>query len=118
MRPGLVVVFLICFEQMTKVPLAKHHDMVEAIPSEGSDQRFRTSILPWRLYCNRSIANTHRLQPADNGVAIDAITVANDVARRPLPSVGLGQLAGNPFCRRMCRNAHPQKLATTMLQDQ
>ena len=37
MRASLVVVFLICFEQMTKVPLAKHNDMIEA----------RTSVLPW-----------------------------------------------------------------------
>jgi hypothetical protein len=34
MGSGLVVVFLICVEQMTKVPLAKHNDMVKAIPPD------------------------------------------------------------------------------------
>jgi len=51
MRASLVVVFLIRFEQMTKVPLAKHNDMVKAIPPDGSDQPFRTSVLPWRPLC-------------------------------------------------------------------
>ena len=34
MGARLVVVFLICVEQMTKVPLAKHNDMVKAIPPD------------------------------------------------------------------------------------
>ena len=118
MGAHLVVVLLICVEQMTKVPLAKHDDMVKAIPPDGSNEPFSTSVLPWRPHCNRPIPNTHRSQPTENGMAIDAITVANDVARRPLPPVCLGQLAGNPFRCRMRRDTHPQKLATTMLQDQ
>ena len=103
---------------MTKVPLAKHNDMVKAIPPDGSNEPFSTSVLPWRPHCNRPIPNTHRSQPTENGMAIDAITIANEVARRSLPPVCLGQLAGNPFRCRMRRDAHPQKLATTMLQDQ
>ena len=57
-------------------------------------------------------------QPTENGLAIDAITVADDVARRPLPPVCLGQLPGNPFRCRMLSDAYQQKLATTVLQDQ
>jgi hypothetical protein len=43
--------------------------------------------------------NSMSLKPAENGLAIGAITVANDVARCPLPPGCLGQLAGNPFRR-------------------
>src|SRR5215467_11655993 len=107
MRAGLVVVFLICFEQMTEVQLAKHNDMVETIPPDRSDEPLRTSVLPWRPRCGRPITDTHRSQPAENGSAVDAITVADDVARRPLPPVCFGQLAGNPFRGRMRRDAHP-----------
>jgi hypothetical protein len=35
MGARLVVVFLICVEQMTKVPFAKHNYMVKAIPPDG-----------------------------------------------------------------------------------
>src|SRR5262245_50075041 len=118
MRASLIVIALIRLEQVTKVPFAKHNDVVKAIPPDRSDEPLRTSVLPWRLHCNRPIADTHRSQPAENGLAIDPITVANDVARCPLPSVCLGQLASNPFRGRMRGDAYPQKLATTVLQDQ
>src|SRR5712691_5406601 len=97
MRAGLIVIPLIRLEQMTKVPLAKHNDMVKAIPPDRSNEPLCTSVLPWRPHCNRPITDTHSSQPAENGLAIDAITVADDVAWRPLPPVCLGQLAGNPF---------------------
>src|SRR5216684_1628089 len=44
---GLVAVFLIRFEQMTKVLIAKHDDMVKTIPPDRSDEPLCTSILPW-----------------------------------------------------------------------
>src|SRR5262245_24194092 len=118
MRASLVVVFLICLEKLMEVPLAKHDNMIKAIPPDRSDQPLRTSVLPWRPRCNRPITDTHRSQPAENDLAIDAVTVTNDAARRPLPPIYLGQLAGNPFCGRMRSDTHPQKLATTVLQDQ
>jgi hypothetical protein len=39
MRAGLIVISL-------KVPLAKDDEMVEAIPPDGPDEPFRTSVLP------------------------------------------------------------------------
>jgi hypothetical protein len=105
MGAGLVVIFLIRFEQMSKVPLAKHNDMVEAIPPDGSYEPFRTPVLPWRPRRDWPISYSHRLQPTENGLAIDAITVANNVARRSLPPARLGQLAGNPFRCWMRRDA-------------
>ena len=36
-RTDLVVVFLIQFEQVAKVPLAKHDNMVQAFPSDRAD---------------------------------------------------------------------------------
>jgi hypothetical protein len=51
-------------------------------------------------------------------MAIDAITIENDISRWLLPPVCLGQLAGNPFRARMRRHTQPKKLTTTMSQDQ
>ena len=98
--------------------LAKHDDMVKAIPSDRSDEPLRTSVLPGRSWCDRPISDTHGSQSAEKSMAIGAIPVANDVSRRPLPPVCLRQLMGNPFGARMRRYAQPQKLATGVLQDQ
>src|SRR5262245_37220416 len=113
MRAGLIVIASIRPEQVTKVPLAKHNNMVKTIPLDLSDEPLRTSVLPRRPHCNRPITDTHRSQPAEKGLAIGAITVTNNVARRPLPPVCLGQLPGNPFRRRARRTAEQQTTATT-----
>src|SRR5262245_17736758 len=81
MRADHIVIFLVHLEQVMKVPLAKHNNMIKAIPPDP----LRTSILPWRPCRNRPITDTHRSQPAENNLAIDAVAVTNDVARRPLP---------------------------------
>jgi hypothetical protein len=32
---------------MAELPLAEHHDMIKAVPSDGADEPLRMSILPW-----------------------------------------------------------------------
>src|ERR1700704_5510985 len=103
---------------MAKALLAKHDDMVKTIPPDRSDKPLRTSVLPWRSWCDRPIAYAHRSETAQKDIAIDAIPVANNISRRLLPPVCLGQLPGNPFGARMRGHTQPQQLATGVLQDQ
>jgi hypothetical protein len=63
-------------------------------------------------------AYAHRCEAPNESLAIDAIAITHDIARRPTPSAGLGQLTGNPFCTWMCRHPQPQKLPPRMPQDQ
>jgi hypothetical protein len=60
----------------------------------------------------------HRSKPAGKDTAIDALPVTNDISRRLLPPVCLGQLPGNPFGARMRGYTQPQKLTSTVFQDQ
>ena len=103
---------------MAKVSLAKHNDVVNAIPPDRSDEPLRTSVLPWRSCCDWPISYAHRPKPAEKGVAIEAIPVANEISGRLSPPVCLGQLTGNPFRARMRGDTQPQKLTTTVPQDQ
>jgi hypothetical protein len=57
----------------------------------------------------QSIPYTHRSKPAEEDTAINAIPIANDIARRLSPPVCLGQLAGNPFRARMRGYTQPQE---------
>src|SRR5260221_3351250 len=118
MRPSLVVIFLVRFEQMAEMPLAEHNNMVKTIPSDRTDQPLRISVLPWRPWRDRPIPYTHCSKPLDDDIAIDAIPIANDISRRLLPAVGLGQLTGNPMGGRACGHTQPQKLTAGMLPDQ
>ncbi|HXW29893.1 MAG TPA: hypothetical protein VEK55_11075, partial [Xanthobacteraceae bacterium] len=103
---------------MKEVPLAKHKDMVKAVPSDRADQPFCTPVLPGRPGCDRSIPYAHCSKPEHKGMAVNTITVANDVPRRLLPPIGFRQLTGNPLCVRVRGDTQPQKLAATMPQDQ
>jgi hypothetical protein len=82
---------------MAKVLLAKHNDMVKAIPPDRTDEPLRISVLPWRPRRNRPIPYAHCSKTSDEGIAIDAIPIANDISWRLLPAVGLGALTGNPL---------------------
>ena len=109
MRARLVVIFLVRFEQIAKVAVAKHEDMVKAFPSDRSDEPLRTSVLPGRSWCDRPISDAHGSKSAEKGMAIGAIPVADDTLRSPLPPVCLSQLMGNPFRAWMRRYTQPQK---------
>ena len=46
MRADTIVVGQVSGQQLAEMPLAKHHDMVEALASDRSDQPFNMTILP------------------------------------------------------------------------
>jgi hypothetical protein len=89
------------------VPLAKHNDMVKLFPPERANQPFRMPILPGRAWRNRPITNARGTKPPGENLAIDPVTIPNQVFGRAFPLIGLGELAGHPFCRRMGRHAEP-----------
>ena len=68
-------------QQVAKLPLSEHDDMIKAVSSDRADEPLCMSILPWRSRCDRPIPNAHRTKPLDEGIAIDAIPVANNVLR-------------------------------------
>ena len=100
------------------MPFAKDNNMIKTIPSDRADQPLRTPVLPWRPCRDRTIANTHCGKAPNEGFAIGAISIANDISRRFFPAEGFRQLTGNPFSVRMCRHAEPQQLSARMPQDE
>src|SRR5438128_3575590 len=59
---------------------AQHNDVVETIPPDRTDEPLRISILPWRPCRDRTAPYAHCSKTPGNDIAIDAITVANDIA--------------------------------------
>jgi hypothetical protein len=106
-RASLAVISLIRFEQVAQMPLAKHNDIVQAITPDRADQPFRISVLQWRPRRCRLITNAHRLKTADENVTVDGVAVTDDVSGWCCPTVGLGELACDPFTRRARGNCQP-----------
>jgi hypothetical protein len=99
---GIVVGRVIC-QQMTKVSFPQHHGMVEALASDRSDQPFNMTVLPWRTWRDRPVANAHGSQPARDRGTIRRVTVSDEIAGRLIPWECLGDLLGDPLGGRICR---------------
>ena len=103
---------------MTKMPLAEHDNMVQAIASDRTDRPFTISILPRRSRRGWPIPDAHRPKAADEDVAVDSIAVTDDVSRRYFPTIGLGELARNPLSRWVRGHSQPQDLAAIVMEYQ
>src|SRR6267378_1482206 len=114
----LIVVGRVRAKQMAEMPLPEHDNMVQAIASDRTDRPFTISILPRRSRRGRPIPNAHRPKAADEDVAVDRVAVTNDVSRRYFPTIGLGELARNPFSRWVRGHSQPQDLAAIEMQYQ
>ena len=64
---SVVVAAIIC-QQMAKVIFAEHHDVVEALASDRSDQPSDMAVLPRRARRDRPVANTHGENVQNPGV--------------------------------------------------
>ena len=82
---------------MAKMALANDDDVIKTFPSDRADQPLRISVLPRRPRRDRSVANAHGPDAPDEGSAIRAVAVADQVGWSLVPAAGLGQLTGKPF---------------------
>src|ERR1700757_3097145 len=118
MRTHLVIVARARSQQMAKVPLPEPDNGVKTFPPDRTDRPFTISVLPRRSRRGWPIANAHRPKAADEDVTVDGVAVTNDVSRRHFPTIGLGELARNPFRRWVRGHSQPEDLAAIVMQYQ
>src|ERR1700738_5065813 len=78
---------------------------------DRSDQPFGNAILPGRGWCNWPIPDAHGAQSAGDDCTVDAVPVADHVARSFIPRECFCDLARNPFRGRMRCDADPGQLS-------
>jgi hypothetical protein len=110
-RSGSVVVTGVIFQNATQVRLAQDDDVVDTLTPDRSDQPFGETILPRRGGRNRLIPDAHGAQSACDDRTLDAIPVADHVARSFSPRECFCDLARNPFCGRMCCDTDPDQFS-------
>ena len=82
---------------MTRVALAKDHDVIQAFSTNRANQPLRMPILPGCSRRNRVIPDAHRCQTLGYGMAEGGVAVAYEMGGRTVPREGLGDLAGDPL---------------------
>jgi hypothetical protein len=107
MCAGAIIIFHVRQQQVAEAAFAEHDNVVEAFPSDRTDQSFGIPDLPWRPWRRRLIANAHRSNSSDENVAKGCIAIADQIAGKLLPSAGFHELVCNPFRGRMRRYSEP-----------
>ena len=102
---------------MANMPLPQRHDMVETLASDRSDQPFNMTVLPWRTWRDRPVANAHGSQPARDRGTIRRVTVSDEIAGRLIPRKRFGDLPGDPLGGRMCGYIDPDEPSPLQTQD-
>ena len=92
--------------------------MIKTFPAERANQPFRMPVLPWRARRNWPVTNAHGPKPPGENVAVNRVTIPNQVFGRVFPTASLGDLPCNPFGTRMGRHSQPQDLAPAMPKNQ
>ena len=100
------------WEDLAKLRFAQDHDMMQAFSSDRADEPFDMTILPRRPRRSWSIPNAHGSKSSCYGMAIRGVSVPNDVLGCLIPGEGLGDLAGDPFSRRIGGDIDPNQLAS------
>ena len=88
------------------------------IPGGSNRSPFHNTRSARRSRRGWPIPNAHRQKAADEDVTVDGVAVTDDVSRLYFPTIGLGELARNPFRRRVCGHSQPQDLAAIVIQYQ
>src|ERR1700736_5542583 len=118
MRAGPIVIFHVTEQQVTEVAFAEYNDVVEAFPSDRTDQPFGISVLPWGTRRRRSVADAYRSESADKDLTIGPVPVTNEIAGSLFPAACFRELICNTFCGRMRYDAKPYHLPPAMPHDQ
>ena len=96
MRARGIVVRDIPAQQASEVPFVEHDDVIEAFPSNRPDDAFSEGILPGRSGGDEDLAHPQAFHPPDEHIAIDRVSVAEQVLGRCLCREALDKLVSSP----------------------
>ena len=109
MSADFIIAVRIRLQNPTQMRLAKDDQVINAFATDRPDKSFGKSVLPWRRRRGRLVPDTHGAQAALDERAIDAIAIAEEIARSLVPWERFRDLARNPFRSWVSGDADPDK---------
>jgi hypothetical protein len=100
------------------MPLVEHNDVIEAFPSNRPDDAFSEGILPGRPRGDEDLAHPQGFHPLDERVAVDGISIAEEVIGRRLFWETLDQLVSGPSDGGVVGNVDVDEFSTVVSKDQ
>jgi len=98
--------------------LVEDDEMVQTLPADRANEALAIRILPRAMRSGEHLLNPHRLDGCRERLAINSVTIAQQVVWCTIPGEGLDQLPGRPFCGGMRGYAKVKESAAIMRQNQ
>src|SRR3981189_3115333 len=98
-RASRVIIGRVRSQQMAKMPLAEHDNVVKTFPPDRTDRPFTISVLPRRSRRGWPVPNAHRQKAADEDVAVDCAAITDNAGHPQQPARRRGEIVQNPFSR-------------------
>jgi hypothetical protein len=92
--------------------------VIQAFATNGADDPLDICALPWRAWRRQYLFDPHRPDLLNEVMAEDAVTIAQQIARRTVPRESLPELLSGPFCSRMCRDCEVNDTPTLVRKDE
>ena len=97
--------------------LVQDEDMIQALAADGADDPFDERVLPGCPWSNEHLSNPHAGDAPGEGLAVDGITIAEQISRSGLVREGLEDLASGPAGRGVIRDVEVEEFAAIMAED-
>src|SRR5260370_11076742 len=85
MRTRPLIVGKIALQSPTQRSLVPHHNVVQALASDGAHQPFRKGILPGRSRRSKHFLHAHISGHGGEVFSVDGISIAQQISRRLVP---------------------------------
>src|SRR4029434_9105198 len=100
------------------MPLVEHNDVIESSPAKRPDDAFSEGILPGRSRGDEDLAHPQGFHPPYERVAVDCISIAEEVLGRRLFWEALDQLVSGPNGGGVVGNVDVDEFATVVSENQ
>ncbi len=117
MSAGAVVIVEVRCESAPQVPLADDDQVVEAFSPDRANHPFNEWVLPRRPRCRDDFLDLHGPDPGANQGTVDAVPVADHVARRAIPWECFCYLLGHSCRTWIGRHAEVDDLPAFVVQN-
>jgi hypothetical protein len=117
MWPRGVVVGEIRAQDAAEMGAVQNDDVIQALTPDGADHRFRERVLPGRSGGGEHLADPHGSDASREGLAVDRVSIPQEVWRAGLVRERLNDLANGPGRGGVFGHVDVEEFAAVMPQD-
>jgi len=114
---GIQVVLKVGLQDAPQVSFVDHDDVIEALPTDRTDEAFAIGILPRRSWSDEYFLDAHILDAVLEHIAADAIAMTNQESRHLIEWERFNDLLRRPFRRGMSGDVEVRDLSPIVPQD-